>query len=110
MTEKNEFGTQLSIEERQGGVIALILNGGKFDNAEVLITPQQSKDVGEVLVRYGVHALTGMETEPGQTVSDIIRQKLGTRVQLVAQNLTERGKSPAFIAQETVDIVLRELL
>ena len=106
----NEFGIELSIEERTGGVIALILSGGEFDNAEALITPQQAKDVGAVLVRYGIHALTGQEVEPGQTISDMIRKKLGVRVQLVAKNLTEKGKSPEFIAQETVDIVLRELL
>ena len=106
----NEFGTKLSIEERQGGAIALILNGGEFKDAEVLITPQQSKDLGEVLYRYGIHALTGLEVEPGQTISDKIRAKLGLRVQLVAKNLVDRGKSPEFIAQETVDIVLRELL
>ena len=106
----NEFGTQMSIEERTGGVIALILNGGVFDNAECLLTPEQCKDLGGVLMRYGIHALTGQEVEPGQTISDQIRAKLGVRVQLVAKNLTERGKSPEFIAQETVDIVLRELL
>ena len=92
------------------GVIALILNGGEYKDAEVLITPQQSKDLGEVLHRYGIHALTGKEIEPGQTISDAIRAKLGIRVQLVAKNLTEKGKSPEFIAQETVDICLRELL
>ena len=106
----NEFDTRMSIEERQGGVIALILNGGEFKDAEVLITPQQAKDLGEVLHRYGIHALTGKEIEPGQTISDAIRAKLGVRVQLVAKNLTEKGKSPEFIAQETVDICLRELL
>ena len=106
----NEFGTKLSIEERQGGAIALILNGGEFKDAEVLITPEQAKSLGEVLHRYGVHSLTGREVEPGQTISDAIRAKLGIRVQLVAKNLTEKGKSPEFIAQETVDIVLRELL
>ena len=106
----NEFGTQMSIEERGNGKIALILNGGEFKDAEVLITPQQAKDLGDVLMRYGIHVLTGLETEPGQTISDQIRAKLGVRVQLVAKNLTERGKSPEFIAQETVDIVLRELL
>ena len=109
-SSSNEFATNLSIEERTGGAIALILNGGEFKDAEMLITPEQAKDVGEVLMRYGIHALTGQEVEPGQTISDQIRAKLGVRVQLVAKNLTERGKSPEFIAQETVDIVLRELL
>jgi hypothetical protein len=106
----NEFGTKLSIEERKGGSIALILNGGVFEDAEVLITPEQSRDLGEMLMRCGIHALTGVEVEPGQTISDQIRAKLGVRVQLVAKNLTDRGKSPEFIAQEVVDIVCRELL
>ena len=106
----NEFGTKLSIEERQGGAIALILNGGEFKDAEVLITPQQSKDLGEVLHRYGVHSLTGREVEPGQTISDMIRAKLGNRAFVASESMLAQGKSPIFIAQEIVDICLRELL
>jgi ABC-type transporter lipoprotein component MlaA len=106
---KNEFDHSLSIEERASGAIALVLNGGKFDNAEILITPQQAKDLGQTLMRYGVHALTGVDVDGTQTVSEMIRKKLATRVQLMAANLTERQYSPAYIAQEAVDIVLREL-
>jgi len=109
MSEANEFGTQLSIEERQGGAIALILNGGKFDNAEVLITSQQARDVGEVLVRYGLHAQTGIETPKGQALKEMIRKKMANRVLMVSKNLTDRGYSPEYIAQEAVDICLREL-
>ena len=109
-TSTNEFGVGLSIEERQGGVIALVLNGGEFKDAEVLITAGQAKDVGEVLVRYGIHALSGVDVVPGTAVSDMIRQKLATRVALVAKNLTDRKKTPEFIAQEVVDIVLREVM
>lgn len=106
----NEFGAKLSIEERPGGAIALILDGGKFDNAEVLMSPVQAKDFGEALVRHSLHALTGIDADGKTTVSEIIRKKLATRVQMMASNLTERKYTPAYIAQEAVDIVLRELL
>lgn len=106
----NQFGVSLGIEERAGGVIALTLDGGEFKEAECLITPEQAKDLGEVLVRYGLHALTGMETEKGMVIKEIVRKKLAVRVQHMARNLTERQYGPEYIAQEAVDIVLRELL
>ena len=105
----NEFGVEMWLEERPNGAVAIILNGGKFDNAEALLTPQQCRDFGELLVRVGLHALTGMETEQGFVIREIIRKKLQQRVLLMSRNWTEKGIKPERIAQEAVDIVLNEV-
>lgn len=110
MTEANEFGSKLSIEERPEGAIALILDGGKFDNAEMLMSPAQAKDVGEALVRHSLHVLTGIDADGKQVVTEVIRKKLATRVQHMVRSLSEKKYPPDYIATEAVDIVLRELL
>jgi len=94
----------LSIEERTGAV-ALIIG-----ETEAILEPQQAMDIGGILVQYGHHAITGFDAPTRKIVSDQIRNKLGVRVALVAKNLTDRKKSPQFIAQEVVDIVLREVM
>lgn len=100
----NDPNNQLSVEERSGAV-ALIIG-----DTEIFLPPQQAMDIGGILVQYGHHAQTGFDAPTRKIVSDRIRNKLGVRVALVAKNLTERKKSPEFIAQEVVDIVLREVM
>ena len=95
----------LQLQERVDS-IAMCLDG-----EEIFVMPaQQAIDVGEVLVKYGHHLLTGLDEPARKTLSDQIRAKLNQRIYLVNKNLTERKVPPKRIAKELVDIVLREIL
>lgn len=99
-------GTQaaLTVEERDGAIVLII------GTTYAALPPQQAIDIGEVLVRYGYSQKTGQDVQAKTILSEKIRNKLFQRVSIVIKNLQERKKQPMFVAQEVVDIVLKEVL
>ena len=95
--------TELSIEERKGAVVMWI--GDQY----LILPPDQACGIGEILLRYGHHAKTGKEKGGTKVLASNIIRKLENRVMLVITDLQEKKKRPLFIAQEIVNIVLREV-
>ena len=74
------------------------------------LDPATALQVGLAMARSAHKAKTGLEASSGKAVLSVeIRNKLVNRVELVAKNLQERGKNPRYIAEQLVDIVLREM-
>lgn len=101
----NEISTtELSIEERKGAIVVF------FGDDYMILPPEQAMAIGEILVKYGYHAKTGQDHDPKKVMSEQIRNKLLQRLSLVIQNLTERQKKPMYIANEVMDVILREVM
>lgn len=96
--------TELSIEERQGAIVIV------FGDSYMILPPKQAMELGKTLVQYGYHAETGQEQEPERVMSEQIRNKLLQRLSLVIKNMDDRNKKPMYIANEVLDIVLREVM
>jgi hypothetical protein len=94
--------TELTIEEREGAIVL------HWDDEYIILPPEQAVGLGEILIRYGHHAVTGEEKPGTKTLSDTIIRKIENRVMLVIADLQEKKKQPIHIAQEVVNIVLRE--
>ena len=95
---------ELSIEERSGAIVLW------FGDDYALLPPEQAMEIGETLMRYGYSAKTGQDIDSKRILSEQIRNKLHQRVSLVIKNLQDKKKAPLFVAQEVVDVVLREVL
>ncbi len=105
----NQFETNIAIEPRPNKAVSVILNSKDLTDHEVLLTPQQAMDIGEVLRQCGYFQIHGHLQEEAQPVTDMVRLKLVQRVTTVMKNLDRRNVQPRRIALELVDIVLREV-
>ena len=102
---KEEINTsELSIEERKGAIVMWL--GEKY----VIMPLEQSMAIGKILVEYGYHAETGQDYDAKRIMSEQIRNKLLQRLSLVIKNMNDKGKKPMYMANECMDIVLREVL
>jgi len=113
MTKPNgsDGRTELSIEERKG---AVVMQAGEFF---MTLKPEEAMGIGEMLMRYGFHAQTGKEmdgkmklAEDIRKLSDDKRRVLENRVMLMIANWQEKKYKPMMIAEEAVNIVLKEVL
>jgi len=101
---KDEISTsELSIEERKGAIVMWL--GEKY----IIMPPEQAMEIGKVLVQYGYHAVTGQDYDAKRVMSEQIRNKLLQRLSLVIKNMSDKGQKPMYVAQEVMDVVLREV-
>jgi hypothetical protein len=96
--------SELQIVELKNGV------GIGIGDHHFELDPDAATQIGELMIRYAYHAKTGQEVSGQKVLSEQIRNKLQQRVSLVIKNLQDKKKAPGFVAQEVVDVVLREVL
>jgi hypothetical protein len=96
--------TELSIEERSGAIVIM------FGENYMILPPKQAMEVGKILVQYGYHAETGQEQAPERVMSEQIKNKLLQRLSLVIKNMNDQQRKPMYMANEVMDIVLREVM
>lgn len=109
MTEAIEgrelLASEVTVVERQGLVIL-----GTPERPIAALEPESARALGEALCRKAYRATFGDDpAENVNIVNEQVRSKLVTRLALVFRNLLEKGKTPEYIAKESLDIVLREI-
>lgn len=103
MSEEN-IEARLEIEERKGAIVL------RIDEKYAILKPEQAKEIGETLQRYAYHAQYGVDPNVKSLHAEKIRQRMEIRIPHVIRSLTQKKKTPQFIAQEIVDVILREIL
>ena len=96
--------SELEVEERNGAIILKILD--KY----AVLTPDQAKDVGTVLQTYSYHAKYGSDPTSKNVLAEQMRAKMQTRIPHVVRSLESKNKTPQFIANQIVDILLSEVM
>lgn len=96
--------SRLEIEERDGEIIL------EFEGKYLALPPKQAVEIGEVLQRYAYHAEYGLDPQTKSLQADQIRARMETRIPHVIRSLTQKKKTPQFIANEIVNVILREVL
>ncbi len=94
----------LEIEERSGAIVL------KLRGEYAILTPEQAKDIGEVMQKYSYHALYGSDPKTQSLMAENIRARMETRIPHVIRSLTQKKKTPQFIANEIVNVILSEVL
>lgn len=103
MTEEKQQSS-LEIEERNGAIVLKILD--KY----AILTPDQAKDIGTVLQTYSYHAKYGSDPQSNSQLAEQMRAKMQTRIPHIIRSLENKNKTPAYIAQNIVDVILAEVL
>jgi len=101
--------SELEIEERKGGII-IKMNPPKGKSNYVILTPDQAKDVGTVLQTYSYHAKYGNDPASKNMLADQMKAKLQTRLPHIIRSLENKNKTPAYIAQNIIDVILSEVM
>jgi len=96
--------SSLEIEERNGAIVLRILD--KY----VVLTPDQAKDIGTVLQTYSYHAKYGSDPQTTNVLAEQMRAKMQTRIPHVIRSLENKNKTPQYIAQQIVDVLLSEVI
>jgi hypothetical protein len=94
----------LEIEERKGAIVL------KLRGEYAILTPDQAKEIGETLQRYSYHAKYGSDPQTRSMMAEQIRAKMEVRIPHVIRSLTQKKKTPQFIANEIVNVILGEIL
>lgn len=104
MTE-HEGPTEIAVGDQDGQVILKFSKNVSW----IAIDPQIAPLIAEQMIRAssacGVRVSLQM---PEREIKPNQRKALAARVELVMKNMNDRGKGRDFIAQEVVDIVLRD--
>lgn len=103
MSEEKQQSS-LEIEERDGAIILKILD--KY----AVLTPDQAKDIGTVLQTYSYHAKFGTDPASKNLLAEQMRAKMQTRIPHIIRSLENKNKTPAYIAQNIVDVLLSEVM
>lgn len=75
------------------------------------LEPEQARLIAEAMAREAYTCSNGRPPDDRKsTIGQVIQQRLVNRVLLVMLNMQRRNKKPALIANELVDICLREVL
>jgi len=96
--------SRLEIEERKGAIVL------RIDEKYAILKPEQAKEIGEILQKYAYHATYGSDSNVRSLQAEKIRQRMEVRVPHVIRSLTQKKKTPQFIANEIVNVLLREVL
>ena len=103
---EHEGPTEIAVGDQDGQVILKFSKNVSW----IAIDPQIAPLIAEQMIRAssacGVKVTLQM---PEKEITVMQRAAMAARVKLVMNNLKDRGKKPEFIAQEVVDIVLREI-
>ena len=75
------------------------------------LEPEQARLIAEAMAREAYTCFNGRPPDiKTSAIRQAIQQKLVNRVLLVMLNMQRRNRKPALIANELVDVVLREVL
>lgn len=96
--------SRLEIEERKGAIVL------RIDEKYAILVPDQAKEIGELMQKYAYHAQYGSDPNVKSLHAEKIRQRMETRIPHVIRSLTQKKKTPQFIANEIVEVILREVL
>lgn len=94
----------LTVEERNGAVILTL------EDHYAILTPDQAEQIGEMMARYSYQARTGKTPDSKSVIAERIKGKMVMRCIHVMKSLTDKKKSPEFIANEMVNLILSEAL
>ena len=100
----NELVETIEIAEGDGRIVVW------FGEKYAILSPEQSMGIGEMLMRYGHHALTGEEQSGQATMSAQIVRKLENTVAAALADMGHERKTPMYMAERVVDICLKEVL
>jgi hypothetical protein len=93
---------EISIEERADAVVMWF--GGRY----AILRPEQAMGMGEILMRYSHHIMTGQEESGQRTLSAQIVRKLENTVAAAITEMKEQHKTPMYMAERVVNICLSE--
>ena len=94
----------LEIEERKGAIVL------KLRGEYAILTPDQAKEIGETMQRYAYHATYGSDPKSRSVRAEQIRGKMEMRIPHVIRSLTQKKKTPQYIANEIINVILGEVL
>ena len=98
--------TQVAIGDLEGKVVMA------FDRptSKLLLDPENARQIGEQLARSAYTVKYGVAPQPpGSAIKEHTRNTLIQRFVMVDRSLREQGRSPAYIAQQLVDLFLSEV-
>lgn len=84
----------------------------------VAVDPQTAVNIGEALARAGFEIRNGrpprdnvavLQEEIKKKATDMVRQSMIRRTEIILVQLLERGRKPTYIATELVDRMLQEV-
>lgn len=101
---------ELSIEERSGVIILMLKPQNKRQKISyALLPPDQALAVGDTLARYAYGAKHGYN-QGTLGLADQTREMLKNRIPHVIRSMERKKVTPEHIAQEIIDVILREIL
>ena len=111
--------TNLLVYERSGAVV--LVASGKVDDVEsikkedvavlnFILKPDEAETIGEQMARDAYKARTGKTPDSNSVIAERIKGKMLFRCAHVIKNLQDKNKSPEYIANEVVNLILSEAL
>lgn len=98
--------TICAIGERDGKVVLSFPHPVR----EISVDPEQARQMGEQFARSAYSAHFGSASQMTKSiVSEQIRRKLKARATLVIRSLFDDGRTPDYIADHLVDLLLSEV-
>lgn len=106
MSEEKRVATTCAVGERDGKVILEFPKPVQW----AAFTPDVARNIGMAMAQNAYNAkYPGQNNDAKKELTQQLVTKLQTRLTLVIKNLQDRGKDSAYIADEVMNIILREV-